>query len=125
MSVVAHEVVKRPGYEALTLHVEPRDLTLPGAIMDVKSRIFGLMRDESYGLVVVDSSNLERVSTDGFAMLLGIRKRLKGENAAVRVAGLNPSVAKSYQLCMLHRIMPTSDTVAQAPEAFQKEASMQ
>jgi len=39
MNIIEHEVVQRPGYEALVIRICTEDLTLSGAIMDVKTVI--------------------------------------------------------------------------------------
>jgi len=121
MSAVEHEVVKRPGFDVLVLRIGVPDLALPGAIMDVRSQMFALVEREEAQLVVVDFSRVARATTDGFAILLGIQKRLKSANAAVRVVGLNAALMASYELCMLQRIVPASATLEQAIESYEKE----
>jgi len=123
MNIIEHEVVQRPGYEALVIRICTEDLTLSGAIMDVKTAIFSLLSKREYPVVVVDFTRVKRTTTDGFAMLLGIQKRLKENHSVVCVVGLNQALEVSYKLCMMHRIMPHSESVEEALKGYEKEAS--
>ncbi len=123
MSIVEQEVLKRPSCDVLVLRIGVNDLTLPGVIMDARTQIFALVENQTVQLAVVDFSKVTRTTTDGFALLLGVQKRLRAANAAVRVVGLNPALTASYELCMMQRIVPTDDTVEQAIASYEREAA--
>lgn len=122
IGILEHELLRRPRFEALLLSIGLTDLSPAGLTAELTDAILDLVLTNRGELVVVDFSKVAYCGATAFTLLLKIHKCSKQHNKALSVAGLGPLLETSYRLCMLQRIIPLSNTVEQALDAYETEA---
>jgi len=119
MELLDHGFADRPGCRALVLHLKPQRLDMPGLIATLRETVLRVISRERRPLVVIDFSRVRHWNSEAMGMLIRIYKKVREDGGAVRVTGLNASLAATYRLCMLDRIMPSSRTINDALDAHE------
>lgn len=74
----------------------------------------GLDRGEGCPLTVLDLNDLRHANTQLFAILISVQKRLTESGRALRICNVDPEVAGTIHLCMLHKIFEIVPTLEEA-----------
>ena len=121
MDVVESEIVERGDGRVLIVRVLVREFAMPDTIAEVRSAVLSLLGRESVDMVVMDLSGLRHWNSMGYSLILSIHEQCRRTDSALRVAGLQPSLARGYRLCGLHYIIPASASVDEATSSPQPE----
>ena len=77
-----------------------------------RALVEGLGEDEACPFTVIDLRELRHANTQLLAILISVQKRLTESGRTLRICNVDPEVAESIRLCMLHKIfeiVPTLD----------------
>ena len=123
MSHFEYEVVRRPGYVALTVRVVSVQLNHEKTISEIENGVAEVLQKSDPQLLVMDLAAVDFWNTDAIAMLLKMYKRIRERDGMMRVCGLSVRLETPYKLCMLDRIIPLNLTVEEALQEHEKEAT--
>lgn len=82
-------------------------------------RSLNALPDNDLHRLCIDASGLDYVSSAGLRVLLSLAKRCKSLPGKVALHGLQPSVARVFELTGFHQIVPLFPTRDQAVAALQ------
>ncbi|MCZ6767540.1 MAG: STAS domain-containing protein [bacterium] len=84
---------------------------------ELEEALFGLLKKESYR-IVVDLSDTTYISSAGWGIFIGEIKEIRNRGGDLKLAGMNGDVFEVFQLLEFQSILNAHDTTEEARLAF-------
>ena len=87
-------------------------------VESLRETVEQIIETEAQANVIVDMSNVERISSDVLGELINSNKKLVDSNGQMRLAGVLPQIDQMIEMLQLDQVIELQPTVSDAVDSF-------